>query len=216
MISFQKKALTLMLVLCFFFLSSKAQTVYSNKEFSRLGLYVGMTSSNLYRDTINYSSGILASGGFSYSLWLNDRVNIALDLIYSGRALKRDSPITKYRFGYITVPLYAQYKFSESLRLNLGFDYSQYLNSQIATIDGSKKSGMNVQSFRSNLDSDYGVLAGMELDIKKDFTIGARYSYSIKSITDNNSSYFGVFQFSIGYVMYRSHKQIFGKKEIAE
>lgn len=216
MILFNKKALTLLLVLCFFSLSSKAQTVYSNKEFSRFGLYVGMTSSNLYKDTINYTSGILAGGGFSYSLWLNDRINVALDLTYSGRAIKRDSPITKYRFGYITVPLYAQYKFSESLRLNLGFDYSQYLNSQVATIDGSKKNGMNVQPFRSNMDNDYGVLAGMELDIKKDFTIGARYSYSLKSIVDNNSSYFGVFQFSIGYVMYRSHKQIFGKKEITE
>ncbi len=216
MILFNKKALTLLLVLCFFSLPNKAQTVYSNKEFSRFGLYAGMTSSYLYRDTINYTSGIFGSGGFSYSIWLSDRLNVALDLIYSGRAIKKDSPITKYRFGFITVPLYAQYKFSESLRLNLGFDYSKYLNSQVATIDGSKKSGMNVQSFRSDMDSDYGVLAGMELDIKKDFTIGARYSYSLKSVTDNNSSYFGVFQFSIGYVMYRSHKQIFGKKEIAE
>lgn len=213
---FVKKALTLLLVLCFFSTFFHAQTVYSNKEYSRLGLYVGMTSSNLYGDTTKYTSGILATGGFSYSIYLNDKINVALDLVYSGRAVKRDSPITKYRFGYVTIPVYVQYKFSESLRLNLGLDYSHYLNSQIVTIDGSKKSGINVQSFHSNMDSDYGMLLGMELDIKKDFTIGARYSYSLKSFTDKNSSYFGVFQLSIGYVMYRSHKQIFGKKEITQ
>jgi hypothetical protein len=150
----------------------------------------------------------------NYAMWLNDRLNLGIDLLYSGRSVKKDSPIIKYRFGYLSIPIYLQYKFSENFRLNLGIDYSKFLNSQYSFIDGSKKNGMHIQSFSSNLDNDYGVLGGIEMDLKKDFTIAARYTYSLKSITDNKSAYFGVFQLSFGYVINHSHKQLFGKKNI--
>lgn len=211
---FYIKALAVMLVLCLFTNDINSQTVYSNKEYSRLSLFVGMTSSDLYNDTINYTPGVFFSGGFNYSISLNDKVNIGIDLIYSGRAIKKDSPIIKYRYGYLAIPIYAQFKFSENLRANLGFEYAKFLNSQYSYIDGSKKNGMHIQSFRSNLDNDYGLLVGLEIDIKKDFTLGGRYTYSLKRITDSQSAYFGVFQLSFAYVLNRSHKQFFGKKEI--
>lgn len=210
----QIKALTFLLVLFLYANFSKSQTVYSNKEYARLGVFVGMTSSNLYRDTINYSSGIFVSGGLNYSMWLNDKLNLGVDLMYSGRSVKKESPIIKYRFGYLSVPVYLQYKFSENFRLNLGFEYSKFLNSQYSFIDGSKTSGMHIQSFSSNLDNDYGAFGGIEIDVKKDFTFATRYTYSLKSVTDTKSPYFGVFQFSFGYVINRSHKQVFGKKEL--
>ncbi len=211
---FYTKALTVMLVLCFITNGVNSQTVYSNKEYSRLSLFVGMTSSDLYNDTINYTSGIFFSGGFNYTIRLSEKMNIGIDLIYSGRAVKKDSPIIKYRYGYLAIPIYAQLKFSENLRANLGLEYAKFLNSQYSYIDGSKKNGMHIQSFRSNLDNDYGLLAGLEIDIKKDFTLAGRYTYSLKGITNSQSAYFGVFQLSFAYVLNRSHKQIFGKKEV--
>jgi len=208
------KALTFLLVLCVYTTSLSAQTVYSNKEYSRFGIAIGLTSSNLYNDTVGYASGILFNGGFFYNLSLNDKLNVGLELLYSGKSVKKESPIIKYRFYYVDIPLFIQYKFSENIRAEIGVQYSKYINSKFLYIDGSKKSGMHVQSLSSNIDNEYSMLLGAEFDVLKDFKVGARYTYSLKPFIGKALPYFGVFQFTLGYVVNRSNKQIFGKKEI--
>jgi len=208
------KALTFLLVLFVSITSLSAQTVYSNKEYSRFGFTVGLTSSNLFNDTVGYTSGILFNGGFFYNIYLNDKFNVGLELLYSGKSMKKESPIIKYRFYYVDIPLFVQYKFSENIRAEIGLQYSKYINSKFLYLDGSKKSGMHVQSLSSNIDNEYSMLLGAEFDILKDFKIGARYSYSLKPFIGKTLPYFGVFQFTLGYVVHRSNKQIFGKKEL--
>ena len=211
-----EKALISLLVLCFFSGYVFSQDVYTNKESATFSFTVGLTSSELYHDTIQYSSGILFNGGFVYTLTFSDKINGGIELLYTGKAVRKENPIIKYRFGYIDLPVYVQYKFSEGIRANIGFQYSKYMNSQYLFLDGSKSNGMHLKSLSSNLDNDYDILLGAEINLSKDIELAARYTLSAKSFMDKSSPYFGVFQLSFKYVAFRSYKQIFHKKEIAK
>lgn len=206
------KALIILLVLCFFSNFLFSQDAYSNKESSSFSFTVALTSSNLHRDTIRYSPGILFNGGFAYTLTFSDKINGGLELLYTGKAIKKDNPIIKYRFGYIDIPLYLQYKFSSTVRANIGVQYSKYVYSQMAYLDGSKTSGVHIKSFQSAIDHDYSLLLGAELNLSKDIVIAARYSLSATSLSDSHKPFFSVFQLSFNYVAFRSYKQIFHKK----
>jgi len=132
------KALIIVLVLYFFSSSVLSQTVYSSEPSSTFFFTVGLTSSHLINDTNSYKPGILFSGGFIYSVSLNDRSNIALECLYTGKGFKQESPIIKYRYYYIDAPLYLQLKWGENIRFNMGVQYSTFVNSQMVFLDGSK------------------------------------------------------------------------------
>lgn len=206
------KALITLLVLCCFSNFIFSQDVYSNKESSTFSFTLGLTSSNLYHDTIRYSTGILFNGGFVYTLTFSDKINFGLEALLTGKAIKKDNPIIKYRFGYIDIPLYLQYKFNPTVRANIGLVFSKNFYSRLAYLDGSKTSGVHLKSFQSPIDNDCGILLGIELNLAKDVFIAARYSLSATSMLNSNKPYFGVFQLSFNYVAFRSYKQIFHKK----
>jgi hypothetical protein len=207
------KSLAVLVVCCLFSISVFSQTVYSNKESSTFSFTVGLTSSNLFHDTIGYSSDIYFNAGFMYTVVCSDKLNVGIEVLYTGKAVKKELPLTKYRFTYIDLPIYLQYKFSENIRANLGIQYSKLIDSQYSYLDGSNASGMHSKSLDTRLGNDYGVLLGAEIDITKNITIAGRYTLSTKSFLDKASPYFGVFQFSISYVAFRSYKQFFHKKE---
>lgn len=209
------KALILIVVFCFFSRTVFSQDVYSNKESATFAFTVGLTSSDLYRDTINYSAGILFNGGFVYTLTFSDKLNGGIELLFTGKALRKEKPLTKYRFGYIDIPLYLQYKFSDGIKANLGIQYSKMLDANYLNIDPSQANGMHKKPLDSNLDNDYGVLLGAEIHLNKNLELAARYTLSAKSFVDKSTPYFGVFQLSFKYIVYRSYKQYFHKKEVA-
>ena len=120
-----KKAFIIIWVLCFFSRTVFSQDVYSNKESATFSFTLGLTSSDLYHDTINYSQGILFNGGLVYTLTFSDKLNAGIELSYTGKSVKKDNPIIKYRFGYIDIPLYLQYKISDGIRANIGVQYSK-------------------------------------------------------------------------------------------
>jgi len=202
----------ILLVLSFFQPSISAQT-YSNKASSVFSFKVGLTSSNLFHDSVSYKSAIMLNAGFAYSLRINDRVNAGIELLYTGKAFKTDSPIIKYRNFFVDVPLFAQINLSESIRLEAGGQYSiattaHYVRSDTTTTSGVKKIKTDpVRSF------DYGFLLGVEFDLNKNIALGARYTISGPLLFDKNDPGFGVFQFSIKYSPIRTYKVFFGKKE---
>src|ERR1700746_2281292 len=108
--SFYFSAIVATAMMCSFSFVCSSQIVYTNKETSKFSFTVGMTSSNLLKDTVHYKPGILFNGGFMYSVSLSDHFNIAANLLYTGKCFKNDSPIIKYRYFYMDVPLYLQYK----------------------------------------------------------------------------------------------------------
>ncbi|HEY0029969.1 MAG TPA: outer membrane beta-barrel protein [Bacteroidia bacterium] len=210
--SFISKASIGSLMLCLFFINGFSQ-VYSNKESSTFSMTVGLTSSNLINDSVKYRSGILCNGGFIYSVVLSEKLNIGVEALYTGKAFKNESPIIKYRYFYIDVPLYLQYKLSENIRFNLGAQYSSFTNSKIVVIDQSSNSGVNIKPSSSIKNTDYGFLAGAEIDLSDNLALTARYTISASTFFEKDAINFGVFQLSFNYSMFRTHKQFFHRQK---
>lgn len=211
-----KPLLLLLAMFCFFGNQTFSQTVYSNKASSIVSFSVGLTSSNLIKDSIDYTSGILFNGGVVYSLTLSEKINIAAEILYAGKGFKRDLPIIKYRYFYVDIPLYLQVKLSENVRLNVGAQYSKFTNSQVINIDGSNKNGVHVQKFNNIKNDDYGFLVGAEIDFTENLAMGARYTISSSTFFEKNKPNFGVFQLSFKYAIYRSYKQLFDGNEATQ
>jgi opacity protein-like surface antigen len=199
------------LVLFLFAVSASAQ-VYSNKEFSRFSFTGGMTSSRLLHDSISYKPAISFGGGFRYSVRLSDQLNIGIEALYTGKAFKTEAPIIKYRYFYIDIPLYLQYKLGESVRFNFGGQASAFTNSKVELLDGSNSSGVNVKNYKSIKAMDYSALGGVEFDFTDDISMGLRYTVSTSTFFRKYQPNFSVFEVSFNYVVYRSHRE-HGKKE---
>ena len=206
------KAFKLFFLFVLFNKLSLSQAVYSDKEQSTFSFTLGMTSTGCYRDTIKYSQGILFNGGFVYILSVSDKSNIGIEALFSGKAFKSNSPFIKYRFSFVDLPLYYQYKLSSNIRANLGIQYSKYISSQYYYLDGSKTTGVHKEPLTTNIGDDMGVLVGGEFGIAKNLFVTARYTISANSFFKSNSPYLSVFQFSFKWVVYRGYKQIFNRK----
>ncbi|MCW3102221.1 MAG: hypothetical protein JWO09_661 [Bacteroidetes bacterium] len=189
-----------------------AQT-YSNKESSILSFTAGVTSSNLLNDSIHFKPGILFHGGLAYALMLNEKLNAGIELQYTGKAFKNESPIIKYRYYFVDIPLYLQLKLGGSIRVNAGVQYSIATNSQMVTIDPSKASGVNAININALKQTDYGFLGGLEFDISKEIAVSARYSISASTFFQKNEPNFGVFQLSLKYSPIRTYQVFFHRKE---
>lgn len=206
------KALIFALVLYFFSVPAFSQTVYSSDPAATFCFTVGLTSTKLVNDTNNFKSGILFNGGFIYSVSLSHKANIALECLYTGKGMKQELPIVKYRYFYVDVPLYLQLKLGENIRFNIGAQYSIFTNSRVVYLDGSKPNGINVEKFNTIKNKDYGFLLGAEVDITKNLAMAVRYTLSGSTFFEKNQVNFGVFQLSFNYSAFRSYKQFFHKK----
>lgn len=212
--TFYRTSITVVL-LCLFSFKASSQ-VYSNLESSTFSFTAGMTSSNLINDSIKHKPSILWSAGFMYTVVVSDNFNVGLELLYTGKAFKDESKIIKYRYFYIDVPVYLQYKLSESIRFNIGAQYSSFTNSKIILIDGGSSGGVNILPYNNIKPADIGVLFGAEIDLSKNIALAARYTLSASTFYDKNSINFGVFQLSLNYAVYRSHKQFLNRHKEKE
>lgn len=192
--------------------NSISQT-YSNKESSVFYFTVGMTSSNLINNSVKYKSGIMFNGGFAYNIMLNERLNAGIELLYTGKAFKNESPIIKYRYFFVDIPLIVQVSLSENIRLNAGGQFSIATNAQYITLDTNSSSGVNSYKTSALKSTDYGFLAGAEIDLSKNIALGARYTISGSTFFERNSVNFGVFQLSIKYSPIKTYTVFFRKKE---
>jgi opacity protein-like surface antigen len=210
-----RNALVTLSVLSFFNQEILSQT-YSNKESSVLSFTVGMTSSNLINAPVKYRSGILYNGGLAYSLTLNEKLNAGIELLYTGKAFKNDSPIIKYRMFYVDIPLYLQIKLGAGVRINAGGQYSIAANGQRITLDPGNANGVHSDKISPIKSNDYGFLAGVEVDLSKQLSLGARYTISGSTFFEKDGINFAVFQLSLKYSPIRTYKVFFGKKEKQE
>lgn len=174
---------------------------------------IGLTSSEIYHDSLTYKTGINFNGGFYYGLMLNDRLNIAIEAMYTGKGVKTDNPLVKYRYYYLDLPLILQIKPIQGFRINIGPQYSKFINSQIVVLDGSSHSGVNVSKYQDLKDQDLGLLLGMELDVTEKLTVAARYTMSSSLFTDKTTPGFGVFNLTFKYSIYSGYQVLFPGKE---
>jgi Outer membrane protein beta-barrel domain len=213
MINGHKKIVCLVVAIFFCTFAGNAQ-VYSTTPSSVFSFTTGVTSSNLINDSIPYKRSILFSGGFMYSVALSERWNVATNVLYSGRAFKTESPIVKYRYYYLDIPLYLQYNAGDRIRLNVGGQFSKFTNSKIVVLDGNGMNGVNVQKYKNIKDTDYGLLVGIEADLSDDVSVALRYTTSASTFFLKDRVNFGVFQFSFCYVAFKTHRQLFHKKTV--
>jgi hypothetical protein len=198
--------LSLLVLLSF---QAGAQT-YSNKESFRYSFTAGLTSSNLMKDSVKYRPGIYGNAGITAALVLNERINLGLEGLFSGKAFKQDSPIVKYRFFYLDFPLYIQYKLGDgSIRVNAGAQYSKFIGSRKVELDPNSANGVHQFNYVNIKDMDYSLLIGAEADLLQNLSFGARYTISTSAFAENGPPAFGVFQFSLSYVGFRSYRQLF-------
>lgn len=207
-----KKALFSGLAL-FFFQGSLFSQVYSSKPSSIFGFTAGVTNTSLFNDSTNLKPGFMLHAGLAYTVMLNDRLSAGIEVQYTGKALRNESPIIKYRFFYLDLPLYLQINLSESIRINAGAQYSIATNSQMTGIDPSNPNGVNTFKINSIKPTDFGFLGGVEFDISKSISIGARYAVSSSSFFGKNEAGFGVFQLSLKYSPLKTYQVFFHKKE---
>lgn len=210
---FNKRLITL-----FFFIIIRAllyaqeKVQYSNKPFSKFSFTVGLTTSDLIKDSINYAPGILFNGGFIYSLTLSDKLNANIELLYSGKAIKIDEPIIKFRYYYVDIPLYAQIKLSENIKGNVGGQFSKFTNSTVTILDGTSTNGVNALKHKNIKDMDYVFLLGAEFDLNDNLTLEVRYSLSASTFFEKNKANFSVFQVSFNYTAIKTYRQFFHMK----
>lgn len=186
---------------------------YTNYPSVTVAPLIGITSTNLYNDSISYKPGILFSGGFYTGIRLHEKLDLGIELSYTGKAVKTDDPLTKYRFYYVDLPVYLQYKPIPGFRINFGGQYSKFTNSQITNIDGSTSSGSKTEKYINIKDQDFAFMAGADIDINEKLSVGARYTLSTSTFIDPQLINFGVFSLSFKYVLYRSYRVLFPKKE---
>jgi hypothetical protein len=211
-IHFSRTTIITLLMLVSFISATTAQT-YSNKESSIFSFTAGLTSSNLIKDSVHYKSAIMLTGGVTYSVMLNKLLNMEIELLYTGKAFKTDSPIIKYRYFFVDIPLFAQINLSENIRVNVGGQYSIPASSYYVMSDTTTSNGVKSYKTSALKAYDYGFLLGTEFDLNKNFSIGARYTISGSTFFEKNAINFGVFQFSVKYSPIKTYKVFFKKKE---
>jgi hypothetical protein len=190
--------------------------VYTNTPSSKFSCTIGLTASDLINDSSNYSTGILFNAGFVYSLRLSEKLNVNIELLYSGKAVKTETPIVKYRYFYADIPLYLQYNFNDNSRANIGGQYSIFTNSIVSQIDGSSANGVNNIKYENIKNNDYGFLLGAEIDCTEKLTLTARYTLSSSTFFEKNQPNFGIFNLAFRYTLSSTYKQFFGKKEVVD
>jgi hypothetical protein len=109
-----------------------------------------------------------------------------------------------------------QFKLSESVRLNLGVQYSSFTNSKIIVIDPDGNAGVNIKPYNNIKPSDIGVLGGIEINLNKNVSAAVRYTLSASTFFEEKNTNFGVFQFSLNYAVYRTHKQFLNRHKEKE
>jgi hypothetical protein len=211
-IKFLTKALIMILVLSFFQTHLTAQE-YSNKESSIFCFTLGLTSSNLINDSIHYKAGILFNGGCTYSLALNDKLNVEMELLYTGKAFKTESPIIKYRYFFVDIPLFIQVNLSPNIRANIGGQYSIATNGMYSVLDTGGANGVKSYPLSAIKPVDCSFLLGGEFDLNKDLALGVRYTVSGSAFFEKNAINFGVFQISVKYAAIKTYKVFMHKKK---
>lgn len=184
-----------------------AQKTYSSNPSIFLNFTLGYTNSNIYNDTIKYDGGNYGNAGVGLIVVTSSKTNIGIEALFLVKALRVTNPYTKYYFGTIDIPLYLQYKWSETIRANIGLNYSKIIYANVEYLDGRKKSGVNQFPLTTKLDNDVSVLIGGEINLAKNLILGARYSISTKIFFPKNSAYFGIFQLSFNYTFYKNYRQ---------
>ena len=142
--------------------------------------------------------------GFEAEYGLNDNVGLVAGIHYSDQGSKEDVDgiSTKYKFGYVNVPLMVQYYPVKGLALKAGAQLG-FLASKKAVYDG-KQIDFDKLYDVTGIPSDFrkfdiAIPMGISYEYAN-FVIDARYNLGLIGVFKDESKYRNsVFQFTLGY-----------------
>ncbi len=165
---------------------SQITNAQSNIRFGvKAGLnYANFTNTEIKTDAItSYHAGLLMEVG------LFDNLAIQPELLYSTVGASYDTAVSDFKneLGYISIPVLAKIKLSETLFLEAGPQGSFLL---------SKKD----EAFDDYNTFDFSVNAGLGLNISKNLFVSARYNLGVTEIARDADAKNSVLQVSAGII----------------
>jgi opacity protein-like surface antigen len=153
------------------------------------GILAGVTASQVDGDSYAGYNKAGLYGGVFVTTKLTENLGVRLEIKYTSRGARNrlnedNSEIYVLRLNYIDIPLMATLRIRELGSFELGV-IPGYLFSAGGSDEGGKLPGEYLVDFRK---FDMGTLIGASIDITPKFALNARYSYSIFSIRDVESS----------------------------
>ncbi len=148
-----------------------------------------------------YTAGLKFQGGLQLKKYINDKIDINLDIIYTFKSFEYNSVQLEYNTKYtenqslLSIPVSATYSFKFNLfdpyvRLGLSADYLLKASADFVRDDDVKESGYDITSDRNPLNISALVGGGIKYNIKMGYLmIDLRYHYSFMNLVNDEYRY---------------------------
>ena len=164
------------------------------------GVKAGMNYNN-WRDSDNISDMVDPLLGFQAGAFVNfklsDKISLQSELLYTAKGVKyAPSTNIKYKYGYLDIPIMAQYHFNEAFSVNFGPELS-FLTKAIIT-DGTDEA-----DFKDESESFvYGLNLGISYELPMGLIFDARYAYGLSGVLIESPDVLNsALQLTVGYVI---------------
>ena len=148
---------------------------------------VGLSVSSLSGDGWKAKAGF--TGGVEGMYQAADKFGVSLGVMYSMQGAKVKGSDTKLKYGYINIPILANYYVVKGLAIKAGVQPGFMVSAKAGDVnvkDGCKK-------------FDFAIPVGVSYEIAN-VVFDARYNIGLtKTIKDVDKNKNGVFQFTVGY-----------------
>lgn len=153
----------------------------------KLGIKAGLNYSNFTNIEIKTDAITSYHAGLILEIGLFDNLAIQPEILYSTVGASYNNTITdvKNELGYISIPLMAKFNLSESLYLEVGPQGSFLLENRDEVYSDYNK-------------FDFGVNAGLGVNLTKNLFASARYSLGVTEISRNADAKNAIVQASVG------------------
>lgn len=131
--------------------------------------------------------------GLGYELSITDKFNVTPELIYNqmganGKMVRNQK--STFKHDYLSLPVFFEYKLIDNLRLGLGLQINQLIQSKskeeiVSTMPFTEEEitetteGKNSEFFKK---TNYGLTAGASYTFLENFSVEARYYFGVSNI----------------------------------
>ena len=149
----------------------------------KAGLNVSSLSGDGWKAKAGFTAGV--EGMYQAA----DKFGVSLGVMYSMQGAKVKGSDTKLKYGYINIPILANYYVTKGLAIKAGI--------QPGFMVSAKAGDVNVKSGCKKF--DFAIPVGVSYEIAN-VVLDARYNFGLtKTIKDTDKCKNGVFQFTVGY-----------------
>lgn len=176
-----------------------SSTVFSQEV--HWGLKAGVNFSNMETNgATELNSRMGFHGGGLAHIHMSDHFAIQPEVVYSNQGADIDELDSRYKFGYINVPVMFQYMFKNGFRIETG-PQAGFL------IKATRDDGNSESDIKDNINSfDFGWSFGLGYITKSRVGIDARYNLGISDLNENPSLKYQNRVFQVGLFYQFKHR----------